>query len=78
MAKINVKETNPDHYAQAAAEQEALKRTYSSTIQIARLCPFCGHKVEILCRGTHSGAYTKCSNCGESIFFPPITFRMAR
>ena len=78
MAKINVKETNPDHYAQAAAEQEALKRTYSSTIQIARLCPFCGHKVEVLCRGTHSGVYTKCPNCGESIFFPPITFRMAR
>lgn len=76
MPKINAKEKNPTRYALAAAEQEALKKTYSSTIQIARLCPFCDHKIEVLCRGTHSGAYTKCPNCGESVFFPPIAFRL--
>lgn len=77
MPKINAREIDPTHYAQAAAEQAALKRAYSSTIQIARLCPYCGHKVEILCRGTHSGTYIKCSNCGEVVFFPPIAFRRA-
>ena len=77
MAKINIKETDPSRYAQAVAEQEELKRTYSSTLQVARLCPFCTHKIEILCRGTHSGSYTKCPNCGESVFFPPIAFRRA-
>ncbi len=77
MAKVNVREADPARYAQAAAEQEALKKIYSSTIQIARLCPYCGHKVEILCRGTHSGTYMKCPNCGEIVFFPPITFRLA-
>lgn len=77
MPKINVKESNPARYARAVAEQEELKRKYSSSIQIARLCPFCDHKIEILCRGMHSGTYTKCSNCGESVFFPPIAFRMS-
>lgn len=77
MPRVNVKESDPTRYAQVAAEQELLKRKYSSTMQIARLCPFCSHKVEILCRGTHSGAYTKCPNCAEPIFFPPIAFRLA-
>lgn len=77
MAKINVKDANPDRYAQVAAEQEALKKAYSSAIQVARLCPFCRHKIEILCRGTHSGTYTKCPGCGEDVFFPPILFRLA-
>lgn len=77
MARINIKETDPNHYAQVAAEQEALKKTFSSTMQIALLCPFCGHKVATFCRGTHGGSYAKCPNCGESIFFPPISFRLA-
>lgn len=77
MARINIRESNPAHYAQVAAEQEELKRTYSSKIQLARLCPYCEHKVEVLCRGTHSGTYTKCPNCGETIFLPPVSFRLA-
>jgi hypothetical protein len=77
MAKINVKESNPERYARATAEQEALKKAYSSTIKLARICPFCDHRIENLCRGTHGGSYTKCSNCGESVFFPPVSFRRA-
>lgn len=75
MPRVNVRQTDPDRYARVTAEQEALKNTYSSQMRIARLCPYCDHKVEVLCRGTHSGSYSKCPNCGESVFFPPISFR---
>lgn len=77
MPRVNIKQVDPVRYAQVAAEQEELKRAYSSQIKVARLCPYCGHKVEVLCRGTHSGTYTKCPNCGENVFFPPISFRRA-
>ena len=75
MPKVNVRETNPNHYAQVSAEQEELKKTFASKMHIARLCPYCDHKIETLCRGSHGGAYIKCPNCGESVFFPPISFR---
>lgn len=74
-AKINIRERDPQHYAQVKQEQAELKHTYSSSMRLARLCPFCDHKVEVLCRGTHSGTYAKCPNCGEDIFFPPVSFR---
>lgn len=77
MYKVNIKVSDPVHYAQVTAEQEELKRIYSSSMTLARLCPYCGHKVEILCRGTHGGSYTRCPNCGENVFFPPVAFRIA-
>ena len=77
MARINVKDSDPVRYAQVLAEQQALKQAHSSSVRLARLCPFCDHKIEVLCRGTHSGTYSKCPNCGEDIFFPPVTFRRA-
>lgn len=77
MYKVNVKTQNPAYYAQVTAEQEALKQTYSSSMTMARLCPYCQHKIEILCRGSHGGCYTRCSSCGEQVFFPPVSFRMA-
>lgn len=78
MARINVKQSDPARYAQIRAEQQALEKAHSSSVKMARLCPYCDHKIEILCRGTHSGTYTKCPNCGETIFFPPVSFRRAR
>lgn len=77
MYKVNVKANDPARYARVTAEQEELKRTYSSSLTMARLCPYCGHKVEILCRGAHGGSYTRCPNCGEQVFFPPVSFRIA-
>ena len=77
MARINVKASDPAHYAQVRAEQQVLEKTYSSSVRIARLCSYCDHKVEVLCRGTHSAAYVKCPNCGEDVFFPPVSFRRA-
>lgn len=77
MAKVNVKMTDPVRYAQVVAEQQELKRVHSSSARLARLCPFCSHKIEVLCRGAHGGTYSKCQNCGEDVFFPPVTFRRA-
>lgn len=77
MRKINIKQADPARYAQVQAEQQQLKDAHSSSMHIARLCPYCDHKVEILCRGIHSGTYLKCPNCGEDIFFPPVSFRLA-
>lgn len=77
MSKFNLKEADPLRYAQVLAEQQELKRTHSSSIRMARLCPFCEHKVEVLCRGSHSATYLKCPSCGEDIFFPPVMFRRA-
>ena len=77
MARINVKVSDPARYAQIRAEQQELEKNYSSSAMIVRLCPYCKHKVEILCRGTHSATYVKCQNCGEDVIFPPVTFRRA-
>lgn len=74
-SKATLKEHDPQRYAQICREQDRLKEAYSDSMQMARLCPFCGHKVEILCRGSHSGAYIKCPGCGENVFFPPVSFR---
>ncbi|MCX4372199.1 MAG: hypothetical protein OSJ58_10295 [Dysosmobacter sp.] len=75
MARVNMKDADPAHYARVLAEQQELKQVHSSSARLARLCPFCGHKVQVLCRGTHGGTYSKCSNCGEDVFFPPVSFR---
>lgn len=74
--RVTLKQRDPQRYAQICREQDRLKEAYSSSVQVARLCPFCGHKIEILCRGPYSGTYTKCPGCGEDVFFPPISFRL--
>lgn len=75
MAKVNVRLNNPERYAKVKAEQEALQKECSTQIGIARLCPYCEHKISILLRGEHSFSKEKCPNCGESVVFPPISFR---
>ena len=77
MYKVNIRTKDPVHYAKVMAEQEELRKAYSSSMTMARLCPYCGHKIEILCRGDHGGSYNRCPNCGENVFFPPVSFRMA-
>ena len=60
------------------AEQQELKKQYSSHTTMARLCPYCQNKLEVLCKGTHGASYVKCSQCGEQVFFPPVTFRISK
>ena len=43
MAKINIRERNPEHYAKVKVEQEALIKKCSAQLGIARLCPYCEH-----------------------------------
>ena len=55
-----------------------LDKQCASKMTVARICPYCEHKVTILFRGQHSYSREKCTNCGEEIIFPPISFRLAR
>lgn len=49
MPRFNIREENPVKYAQVKAEQEKLRAecSRSSSMTLARLCPYCGHKIEI-------------------------------
>lgn len=75
MPRFNVKEADPARYARAMAEQEALREQWASQYAVARICPFCGHKVELLYRGSHGSCRIKCQNCAEEVTFPPLSFR---
>lgn len=78
MAKINSKALDPLRYSCIQAEQQELKKQYSNHTTMARLCPYCQNKLEVLCKGTHGASYVKCSQCGEQVFFPPVTFRLSK
>lgn len=79
MPRYNIRTENPVRYAQVKAEQDRLRAecARSSSITLARLCPYCDHKIEILSRGTHGYSFIKCPNCGEDVGFPPVSFRRA-
>lgn len=79
MPRYNIRTENPVRYAQVKAEQDRLQAecARSSSITLARLCPYCDHKIEILSRGTHGYSFIKCPNCGENVGFPPVSFRRA-
>ncbi len=60
MAKINARELDPQRYSCIQTEQQELKKQYSSHITMARICPYCQNKLEILCKGNHGAVYVKC------------------
>ena len=78
MARINARELDPQRYSCIQTEQQELKKQYSSHITMARICPYCQNKLEILCKGNHGAVYVKCPHCGEQVFFPPVAFRLNR
>ena len=60
---------DPQRYSCIQTEQQELKKQYSSHITMARICPYCQNKLEILCKGNHGAVYVKCPHCGEQVFF---------
>ena len=76
MHKINIREMDPVRYARVKEEQETLRKQFNGAV-IARLCPYCGHKIEMLYHGNHGACFTKCPRCGEDVTLPPVSFRMA-
>lgn len=75
MAKVNMQQLNPERYARVRAAQDALKAQCSGMMKMVRLCPYCDHRVENVVRGEHGYTFAKCSNCGEEVVFPPVSFR---
>lgn len=78
MPKVNIRESDPVRYAAVRAEQDAMRRQYRGGAILAKLCPYCTHRIEMIQSGAHGASFTKCPNCGEEVFFPPISFRIAR
>ena len=54
MGRYSLKEADPALYEQILQEQRELRGTYASRVTMARLCPYCNHKLEVLCRGSHA------------------------
>ena len=75
MAKMNIKEQDPVRYAKVKAEQDELSRLCSAQMTLARICPYCNHRITLLFRGQHGFTKEKCPNCGEEVTFPPVFFR---
>lgn len=75
MARIDVKAINPTRYARIRDEQQTLIEKYCGQVTLARLCPYCNRKLELLYQGSHGAISIKCPQCGEEVFFPPVAFR---
>ena len=69
--------SDPERFRKIQLEQQQIKQEYGSSVTMARRCPYCLHRVEILYRGNHGMSQTRCQKCGEEIFFPPASFRLA-
>lgn len=78
MAKLNIRERDPQKYEAVKAEQDRLSKLCGSQIKVAKICPHCGHTVSYICKGTHAYTQEKCPSCGESVTFPPISFRRSQ
>ena len=50
MPRYNPREGDPQRYARAMAQQSELRKQCAGQYTVARICPFCDHKVEILYR----------------------------
>ena len=76
--KFNIREQDPQKYSAVKAEQDKLSAICGVQMKIARICPYCGHTVSIVYKGDHSYTQEKCSKCGETVTFPPISFRLSK
>ena len=78
MPRFNAKEADPVRYEKVKASQASLLESCAGQPQMARICPYCSHKAELLYRGDHGPCRLKCANCGEEVIFPAVSFRRSR
>lgn len=77
MPKTNPKAEDPERYKQVKEQQQALFNQCNTKMTMARICPYCRHRIAIVFSGTHSFTQDKCPNCGEDVIFPPVCFKLA-
>ena len=75
--KINIRKENPERFASVKAEQEELRKKYSSSMEMVRKCPYCGAMISAVPRGNHTYTTQRCPDCDELVTFPPLSFRIA-
>lgn len=76
--RYSVQVRDPEKYKAVKKQQNALKEQCRGVLRVARICPYCDHRVDDVAKGDHGYAFAKCPNCGEEVVFPPIHFRIAR
>jgi len=77
MAKYDVRTRNPIRFAAASARQQDLRRRYANIVTRDMLCDYCGHTIAVYLKGSHGATAMKCSKCGETTLFEPISFRLS-
>lgn len=76
--RFSARTYDPVRYAAVKKQQEALKEQCRGLLTVARICPYCNHRIDDAVKGDHGYTFSKCPNCGEEVIFPPIHFRLAR
>ena len=62
--KVNIRKEDPERFAVIKAEQDELRRIYSSPMEMVRKCPYCGVLLSVVPRGNHTYTRQRCPNCG--------------
>ena len=75
MPKLNIPERASTLFANAKGNQARIAASLMGQPVLARLCPYCQHKAALLYPGHHGHSRMKCPNCGEEVYFPPVTLR---
>lgn len=63
------------HEKHAQNYQNRIMEEIAGKPSLARMCPFCKHKVETLYKGEHGYSEKPCPNCGRIVYFSPVKFR---
>ena len=77
MAKFNAKENDPERYARVKERNRLSCRHGASQSCDWLACVRIATITVYAIKGEHSWTSEKCPNCGEVVYFPPISFRKA-
>jgi hypothetical protein len=75
--RFSAQSFDPAKYEAVKKQQDALKERCKGILRVARICPYCDHRVNDVAKGDHGYSFAKCPNCREEVVFPPIHFRLA-